>query len=91
MYADTILHPLEKSAININSRCNNILARKINFEVVEYTSNDHPEWGNPTKNQNMHRKHKINDEFGIVDSNAFQKAIDQEWSISLGITVFSVF
>jgi len=45
--------------------------------------------GDPTKNQNMHRKHKINDKFGNVDSNVFQKAIDQEWSTSLGITVFS--
>ena len=71
MSTNACLHPLEESAINIDRESKDFLARKFNFEIFKQTSDDHSEKKIPTQNQEMLRKHEIDDGFRDIDSNAF--------------------
>ena len=54
-------------------------------------SNHHPKWKILTWNEKICRNHVVNDESKNVDSNAFQKELDQKRSTSPSITIFSEF
>ena len=69
------LHPLENSTININRGSKNFLVRKVNFEMLKQASKDHSKRKIPARNQEMLRKHEIDDESVDINSNAFQKVI----------------
>ena len=47
------------------------LAGIINFEMFKQMSDDHSDRKIPTQNQEMLRKHEIDDEFENINSNAF--------------------
>ena len=68
--------PLEKSVINVSRESKGILVEKINLEMFEQMSKDHPVGEIPTRNQEMLRKYEIDDEFWNIYSNAFQKVVD---------------
>jgi len=46
--------------------------------MLKQSSEDHSERKIPTLNQEMLLKHKINDEMRDIDSNGFQKAINEK-------------
>jgi len=91
MSKSAYLHPLKKCVINLYKGSNGFLAWKINLEMLKQSSKDHPVREISIQNQEVFEKHKISDEFRYIDSNAFQKAIDQEWSTTPGITILSQF
>ena len=76
MNTSASLYPRKKSAIDIYRRSNDSLARKIS--LLKQASENHTKRKIPTRNQEMLGKHKINDEMRNIDSNAFQKAIDEK-------------
>ena len=71
MSMSACLHPLEESAINIDKGSKDFLIENINFEMFKRMSGDHSKRKIPTLNQEMLRKHEINNEFGNINSNAF--------------------
>jgi len=84
------LHPLEKSAININKGSKDFLIGKVNFEMLKQASKDHSKRKILARNQEMLKKHEIDDESGDINSNAFQKVMIGVEHIP-GMTIFSRF
>ena len=59
--------------------------------MLKQASKDHSEGKIPTRNQEMLKMYRINDESRNIDSNFFLKAKDEKWSTTLGMTIFSLF
>ena len=89
MSTKSSLHPLKDGAINVNCRSDGFLVRKINFEVLEHTSENYPVWEIYTWNEQVFRKHEIDDESRNVNFNASQKAINEKRGTTTGVTIFS--
>jgi len=56
------MHPIQKGVIDVNERGDGSLIWKIDLEILEQTSKNHPLWEIPTKNQQIIQKYKIDDE-----------------------------
>ena len=83
------VHPLKKCAIDINRGCYSSFTQEIKFQKFKETGDEHLKRKIPIWDQQVFRKHEINDEFGYIDSNTFQKVIDQKRSGSLGVAILS--
>jgi len=70
------MHPLKKSTIDVNRECNSFFTREVKFEEFKKIGDKHPKRKIPIWDQQMFRKHEIDDELENVDYNVFQKAID---------------
>ena len=80
------IHPLEEGAIDVHRWRKGILAGEINFKILEEVSNNHSIWEIPNRNHQLIRKHEVNQKLGDINSNAFQKAIDEQRCTTLSVT-----
>ena len=78
-----------RGVVDINGRVYGSLIRQVNFEMFKESSKDHLVRKIPSGNQQMFRKHEVNDKTKDVDSNAFQKAIDEQGDTTSNMTIFS--